>query len=306
MGRPGRGRAVRHNRLNCYPGRAGCQRVGNRPRISGHEVGLGGAWRWQSAAGPPVEKITRDSTGHRAAAAFARGAAATLLETQLIPPRGKETLMNRRNVIWLIGIDQRGVVDRRLVVVGGGTRAHRHRPFGRGRIAGDARAISRMTWKPRCRRLDVQAAELSLRLYELDLQKIDDINKQMAGLYSNAVVDRFRANVEMAKQRVKAARERAEGKHAVAIVGIGQALLQNAEDTYERDMAANRQLSTAVKPVDVERDRVAVEMAKVNLDKAKLVDQLDSPIAIINWEIDVLRDEVRQLRWRITAITSRR
>ncbi len=81
-------------------------------------------------------------------------------------------------------------------------------------------------------------------------------------------------------------------------------LLQNAEDTYERDMAANRQLSTAIKPVDVERDRVSVEMAKVNLAKAKLVDQLDSPIAVVNWELDVLRDEVRQLRWRITAITT--
>ena len=128
---------------------------------------------------------------------------------------------------------------------------------------------------------------MSLKLYELDLQKIQDINKQMAGLYSNSVVDRFRANVEMAKQRVKAARERAEGKRAIAIIGIGQALLQNAEDAYERDMAANRQLSTAVKPVDVERDRVAVEMAKVNLDKAKLVEQLDSPIAVVNWEVDV-------------------
>jgi outer membrane murein-binding lipoprotein Lpp len=156
------------------------------------------------------------------------------------------------------------------------------------------------------RRLDVQSAELSLRLYELDLQKIDDINKQMAGLYSNAEVDRFRANVEMAKQRVKAARERADGKRGNAIVGVGQTILQSAQDTYARDMAANRQLSSAIKPVDVERDRVSVEMAKVNLDKAKLVDQLDSPIAIVNWELDVLRDEVRQLRWRITAITSRR
>ena len=156
------------------------------------------------------------------------------------------------------------------------------------------------------RRLDVQSAELSLRLYELDLQKIDDINKQMAGLYSNAEVDRFRANVEMAKQRVKAARERADGKRGNAIVGVGQTILQTAQDTYARDMAANRQLSSAIKPVDVERDRVSVDMAKVNLEKAKLVDQLDSPIAVVNWELDVLRDEVRQLRWRITAITSRR
>jgi hypothetical protein len=156
------------------------------------------------------------------------------------------------------------------------------------------------------RKLDLQSAELSLQLYELDMQKIDDMNKKMANLYSTAEVDRFRASVEMARQRVKAARARAEGKRVTAIVGVGQSLLQNAEDTLQRDMAANRQLATAVKPVDVERDRVAVAMAKVNLDKAKLVEQLDSPAAVLNWEIDVLRDEVRQLRWRITAITSRR
>ncbi len=65
-------------------------------------------------------------------------------------------------------------------------------------------------------------------------------------------------------------------------------------------------MASAVKPVDVERDRVAVDMAKVNLQKAKLVEQLDSPIAVVNWELEVLRDEVRQLRWLITAITSRR
>jgi hypothetical protein len=156
------------------------------------------------------------------------------------------------------------------------------------------------------RKLDVQAAELSLQLYELDLQKIDDLNNKMPGLYSKAETDRFRTSVAMAKERVKAARERVEGKDTKAIVGVGEALLQNAKDNYERDIAANRRLPTAVKQIDIDRDRVSVEMAKVNVAKAKLVTQLDSPISILNWEIDVLRDEVRQLRWRITAITSRR
>ena len=156
------------------------------------------------------------------------------------------------------------------------------------------------------RRLDLQTAELSLQLYELDLQKINDLNAKMPGLYSNAEGDRFRTSVEMARQRVKAARERAEGKDSVAIIGVGQALLQNAIDNYDRDRAANRRLPTAVKQVDVDRDRVAVEMARVSLEKAKVVTQLDSPTEMVNWEIDVLRDEVRQLRWRITAITSRR
>ncbi len=213
--------------------------------------------------------------------------------------------MKRRNIVGLIGI-----VGAASLIATWSSLAAEPRRSAPARLAADeSQTIS--SDKPEdleasLRRLDLQSAELSLRLYELDLQKIGDINKQMAGLYSNSVVDRFKANVEMAKQRVRAARERVEGKRAVGIVGVGQSLLQNAEETYARDMAANRQLSSAVKPVDVERDRVSVEMAKINLEKAKVVDQLDSPIAVVNWELEVLRDEVRQLRWLITAITSRR
>jgi len=213
--------------------------------------------------------------------------------------------MYRRNVPWLIGI--LGAVS---CIAGWSLVAAEPRRPATARLAADE-SQTNSSDQPQdlqvmLRNLDVQSAELSLRLYELDLQKIDDMNRKMAGLYSNAEVDRFRANVEMAKQRVAAARERSEGKPGNAIVGVGQTLLQSAQNVYERDMAANRQLSSAIKPVDVERDRVSVEMAKVNLEKAKVVDQLDSPIAIVNWELDVLRDEVRQLRWRITAITSRR
>jgi hypothetical protein len=216
--------------------------------------------------------------------------------------------MNRRNVIGLTAITSIA-----LSVAGwslwaaeqaGATKA---RPAAVKADAGDkASGDKPADLEETLRRLDVQTAELSLQLYELDLQKIDDLNAKMPGLYSNAEGDRFRTSVEMARQRVKAARERAEGKDSVAIIGVGQALLQNAIDNYDRDQAANRRLPTAVKQIDVDRDRVAVAMAKVNLEKAKVVTQLDSPTAMVNWEIDVLRDEVRQLRWRITAITSRR
>ncbi|HTU26753.1 MAG TPA: hypothetical protein VMF30_15200 [Pirellulales bacterium] len=213
--------------------------------------------------------------------------------------------MIRRNTAWLIGLIGTGAL-----LAGWKTWAAEPKPAAPARLVADSATSSSGNdsndLDATIRRLDVQGAELSLRLYELDLQKIDDINKQMAGLYSNAEVDRFRANVEMAKQRLKAARERAEGKRGIAIIGVGQAMLQQAQDSYDRDMAANRKLPSAIKPVDVERDRVSVEMAKVNLEKAKLVDQLDSPGAVLNWELDALRDEVRQLRWRITAITSRR
>jgi hypothetical protein len=215
--------------------------------------------------------------------------------------------MNRRNVLWLIGITSAVSSIAGLSVWA----AEQVRPTPARPAVVDAKPVDGASDDPSdleatLRRLDVQSAELSLRLYELDLQKIDDMNQKMAGLYSNAEVDRFQASVEMARQRVKAARERNEGKDTIAIVGVGQALLKNAQDAYERDKAANRKLPTAVRPIDVERDRVAVEMAEVNLTKAKLVTRLDTPIPIINWEMDVLRDEVRQLRWRITAITSRR
>ena len=151
--------------------------------------------------------------------------------------------MNRRNVVWLIG-----VISAASLIAGWSSWGAEPRRAATARLTADDSQASSSD-KPEdleamLRRLDLQSAELSLRLYELDLQKIGDINKQMAGLYSNSVVDRFKANVEMAKQRVKAAQERVDGKRAVAIIGVGQSLLQNAEEAYARDMAANRQFST--------------------------------------------------------------
>jgi hypothetical protein len=69
---------------------------------------------------------------------------------------------------------------------------------------------------------------------------------------------------------------------------------------------ANRRLATAYGPIDLERMQIAVESARVDLDKAKIVSKMNSPIVVLHLELDQLREEVRQLRYRITAITSRR
>src|SRR5690242_19924901 len=54
-------------------------------------------------------------------------------------------------------------------------------------------------------RLDLQFSEIALRLTELDLQKIEDMNRKVAGIYSDSEVDRFRSAVAVAKERVNAA-----------------------------------------------------------------------------------------------------
>ncbi len=156
------------------------------------------------------------------------------------------------------------------------------------------------------RRLEVQSAQAYVKLTELDLQKIMQMNEKMSGVYSSSEVDLLKSAVEIAKERVRVAQEELDGNKESSLVGIATIRLKSAQQIYERGMNANKRLATAYGPIDIERMRFAVESARVDLDKAKVVSQMHSPLIALHLELDELREEVRQLRYRITAITSRR
>jgi len=156
------------------------------------------------------------------------------------------------------------------------------------------------------RRLEVQSAEAYLKLTEIDLKKVTDMNKEVAKVYSGSVVDDFKAAVEIAKERVNVAREVLEGSDETSLVGIAAIRLKTAQQGYERALTANQRMATAYGPIDMERLQVAVESARVDLDKAKIVSRMNSPLTDLHLELDQLREEVRALRYKITAITSRR
>ncbi len=155
-------------------------------------------------------------------------------------------------------------------------------------------------------RLEVLSAEAYVKLTELDLQKINQMNEKMSGVYSNSEVEILKSAVEIAKERVRVAQEQLGGKKESSLVGIAAIRLKTAQQVYERALNANRRLATAYGPIDLERLQIAVESARVDLDKAKVVAQMNSPLTDLHLELDQFREEVRQLRYRITAITSRR
>ncbi len=156
------------------------------------------------------------------------------------------------------------------------------------------------------RKLEVQSAIAYVKLTELDLQKINQLNEKVSGIYSNSVVDDFRSTVEIAKERVRVAQEALDGGKETSLVGIAAVRLKTARQQLDRALNANKQLASAFGPIDMERLRVAVDSAKVDLEKARVVAQMHSPITDLHLELDELREEVRQLRYRVTAITSRR
>jgi hypothetical protein len=155
-------------------------------------------------------------------------------------------------------------------------------------------------------RLEVQSAEAYLKLTELDLRKVTEMNEKMANVYSGSVVDDFKAAVEIAKERVNVARQALAGTKETSLVGIASIRLKTAQQGYERAQNANRRVPGTYGPIDVERLQVSVDSARVDLDKAKIVSRMDSPLTDLHLELDQLREEVRALRYKITAITSRR
>jgi hypothetical protein len=156
------------------------------------------------------------------------------------------------------------------------------------------------------RRLEVQSAQAYVKLTELDLQKITQMNEKMSGVYSTSEVDNLKLTVDIARERVRVAQEAVDGNKESSLVGIAALRMRNAQQVYERALNANKRLATAYGQIDLERLRVAVDSARVDLDKAKVVARMNSPLTDLHLELDELREEVRQLRYRITAITSRR
>lgn len=76
-------------------------------------------------------------------------------------------------------------------------------------------------------RLEIQSALAYVKLTELDLQKITQMNEKMSGVYSNSEVDLLRSAVEIAKERVRVAQEVLNGKQESSLVGIAAVRLKS-------------------------------------------------------------------------------
>lgn len=143
--------------------------------------------------------------------------------------------------------------------------------------------------------IEQRLAETKLKLAEIELRQATDWNRRLPRTIPESTVDWLRRNVELAKEQVDIARQGEPHWHSLHIRQM-EAALRTAESKLDRAEATNRAAPRSGGELNLERLRLKVELARLNLAKAKDPANIESPEAHLQWQVDQLRDEVDRMK----------
>ena len=117
--------------------------------------------------------------------------------------------------------------------------------------------------------LDVRYARAQLQLAEANLNRVEQINKQVAGSVPSSVVAEYQHDVQVAKTRLEqAAAGQAAGEFQVWLQRA-EAEHNTAETTWKIATTVNGHLPGTFDPLDIERFRFAPRSPNCNLSEVR-------------------------------------
>jgi hypothetical protein len=148
-------------------------------------------------------------------------------------------------------------------------------------------------------------AKARLREAELRLQKVQDLNRKVAGTISNALIAQFGDDVEVAKSQLRSVAEAGSSDPFKDWLTRSEVALRAAEMRLKRAMRANQISPGAVDPLDMERLRVRTEVAQLRLEQGRsLID--GSPDARLQWQLEMLNDGLAHVQEQTALISQNR
>jgi hypothetical protein len=152
--------------------------------------------------------------------------------------------------------------------------------------------------------VDVHYARASLRLAQMDLQKALDINKKIGRVLPPYAIESLRAVVNIAERQLEYALHKdAESLHQIH-VAIAEAKRTAAEAQLQLALAVNKQTSGLYDDTEIERLRLAAEVARLGLEQARSVD-VHSHVEHLQWQVGELQKEVLQLQSHVARLSVR-
>ena len=150
--------------------------------------------------------------------------------------------------------------------------------------------------------IDVRLAKAKLKLAEADLRWATEWNRRLRGTIPKTTVEWLQQNVTLANEQVDIARQDKQHWHALHIRQM-EATLRTAKSQLQRAEAINRVSPHDSGELDLERIRLKVEVARLNLAKSRDPANIQSPEAHLQWQVDQLRDEVNRLKDQVQRLS---
>jgi hypothetical protein len=143
--------------------------------------------------------------------------------------------------------------------------------------------------------VEVRYARAQLQLAEANLSRVEQSNKRVARSVPSSVVADYRQNVQVAKARLEqAAAGRAANEFRIWLQRA-EAERSTAETIWKSASAANGSVPGTVEALDIERYRLRVEVAKLQLERGRTLVGAGRE-SQLQWEIEMLDNQVQRLK----------
>ena len=147
-------------------------------------------------------------------------------------------------------------------------------------------------------KINAQIARAELHLAETELKVLVDANTNLPNTFPRSAVMKLQQIVDAAKKRVEQSGKGDSADLHSSYIALTAAEMNSAATNYRTALAANKQIKDAVPALELERLHITAELAKLRSDRAQNAGGV-SDIVLLGWQLDDLREEVRNISQQV-------
>jgi hypothetical protein len=152
--------------------------------------------------------------------------------------------------------------------------------------------------------VNVRYAQAYVRLMEAEIAKLNFSNRAVPGTIRPAVMEAANVALREAQDRVKLAQKSDDVPDHDIYVQAAKADLQYASESLRKGEAANLKFGGTVSDVEMARLKAQLELAKTRVEVANNLAG-ESPLIQAQYELEMLREQVQQMRIMISLLRDR-
>jgi hypothetical protein len=138
-------------------------------------------------------------------------------------------------------------------------------------------------------------AKAQLKLAEMNLARIQEMNKKVPGTLIGSMVREFAEEVELARMELKVVEKEPGGNPYLACVERLKLALRSAEDRAKRALETHEKAPDMVTKSDVERMRLSAIVTDLQLQRGLELENA-APHEQLQWQLEVLGDDLDRVR----------
>ena len=146
--------------------------------------------------------------------------------------------------------------------------------------------------------VEVRLARAHLELAKLDLRSALEGNKRIPNLYPAEYVEKLQLHVVIDEAELEQSLKGVEKDSHEVCIRSAEASVKIAEADLNGVRAYYQRIPTNANALAVERAEVVATISKLNLERTKHLEDSESVLIHLQWQIDQLRHQVLELEMR--------